>query len=256
MAEKAVLVKKEKGICTLTLRRGGMIMNAFNAPMADQLQVGLEQAASDADIRVAVLEGGGGHFSAGADMLLLNEAREAPECLGFLKRLGRIIRIMRELPIPIICKVRGVAYGVGANIALAGDFVVASHDARFCEVFVNIGVIMDGGGTYFLPRLVGMARARELALLGEEFTGTKAAELGLIYKSVSDEDLDHETEALGGKLAEKSASAMALIKEGLEGSLDMSLKEVLAWEASHQAVMLQTKEHKQAVQNFLNSRGK
>ncbi|MCP4666188.1 MAG: enoyl-CoA hydratase/isomerase family protein, partial [Deltaproteobacteria bacterium] len=148
MAEQVVLVKKKKGICTLTLSRSHMIMNAFNMPMGLQLQEGLEEAASDDDIRVAVLEGAGGHFSAGADMFLLREASGAPECLDFLKGLARLIRTMRELPIPIICKVRGVAYGLGANIALAGDFVVASLDARFCEVFVNIGVILDGGGTY------------------------------------------------------------------------------------------------------------
>jgi 2-(1,2-epoxy-1,2-dihydrophenyl)acetyl-CoA isomerase len=256
MAEKAVLFKKEHEICTLTLSRSGMIMNAFNMAMGDQLQEGLEKAASDEKIRVVVIEGAGGHFSAGADMFLLKEASGAPECLDLLKGLGRLIRTMRELTIPIICKVRGVAYGVGANIALAGDFVVASHDARFCEVFVNIGVILDGGGTYFLPRLVGMARAKELALLGEEISGKKAADLGLIYKSVPDEDLDRETEALAGKLAKKSALAMALIKEGLEGSLDMSLHEVLEWEASHQAIILQTKELKEAVQSFLELRGK
>ncbi|MCP4667731.1 MAG: 2-(1,2-epoxy-1,2-dihydrophenyl)acetyl-CoA isomerase, partial [Deltaproteobacteria bacterium] len=154
------------------------------------------------------------------------------------------------------CKVRGVAYGLGANIALAGDFVVASLDARFCEVFVNIGVILDGGGTYFLPRLVGLARAKELALLGEEISGKSAADMGLIYKSVPEEDLDRETEALAKKLAQKSPSAMALIKEGLEGSFDMSLKEALEWEAAHQAIMLQTREHKEAVESFLGSRGK
>lgn len=163
---------------------------------------------------------------------------------------------MRELPQPIICKVRGVAYGVGANLALAGDFAICSHSARFCETFVNIGVIMDGGGTYFLPRLVGPAKAREIALLGEEIDGKTAASMGLIHKSFSDDDLDREVNALAHKLSEKSFPAVALIKEGLEGSLGMSLQQILEWEASHQSVMLQTSEHKEAVRLFLESRKK
>jgi 2-(1,2-epoxy-1,2-dihydrophenyl)acetyl-CoA isomerase len=173
-----------------------------------------------------------------------------------MKGVSRFIRTLRELPQPIICKLRGVAYGVGSNTALAGDFVVAAHDARLCEVFVNIGVIMDGGGTYFLPRLVGLAKAREIALLGGEVDGKTGASIGLFYKSVPDEDLDREVDELAQKLAQKSPKALALIKEGLEGSLDMTLDAVLEWEASHQAIMLQTEEHKEAVRQFLGSKGK
>ncbi|MBW2104339.1 MAG: enoyl-CoA hydratase/isomerase family protein, partial [Deltaproteobacteria bacterium] len=161
-----------------------------------------------------------------------------------------------ELPQPIICKVRGVAYGVGSNLALAGDFVVASETARICEVFINIGVIMDGGGHYFLPRLVGLHKARELAMLGEEISGRQAEAMGLIYKSVPDQDLDRETDMLAQKLAAKSPMALAVIKEGLERSLNMPLQDVMEWEASHQSIMLQTREHKEAVEFFLASRGK
>ena len=160
------------------------------------------------------------------------------------------------MPQPIIAKVRGVAVGAGANLALASDFVLASEGARFCEVFVNIGVILDAGGTYFLPRLVGLARARELALLGEMVEAKRAAEIGLIYRSLPDQDLDRETENLAQKLSQKSSLAMALIKEGLEKSLDMTLDEVLEWEAAHQSIMLQTEEHQEAVRRFLKARGK
>jgi len=233
-----------------------MKMNPFNLPMMDQLQEGFEDMAADEEIRVVVLQGAGEHFSAGADMILLKEGNEAPVALGFMKRVGRLIQTMRGLPIPIVCKVRGVAYGVGSNLALAGDFVVASHDARFCEVFVNIGVILDGGGTYFLPRLVGLAKARELALLGEEVDGKTAASMGLIYKCVPAEELDREVDELAKKLTQRPKAAMALIKEGLEGSLDMSLKEVLEWEASHQSIMLQSREHKERVKMFLELHGK
>jgi 2-(1,2-epoxy-1,2-dihydrophenyl)acetyl-CoA isomerase len=256
MSNDFILTRKKGGVCTLTMSRPGGIMNALNSAMMDQLQKGLEKIAFDEGIRVAILQGAGEHFSAGADMSLLKERAGAPESLGSLKRLGILIRYIRELPIPVISKVRGVAYGAGVNIALAGDFVVAAHDARFCEVFVNLGILMDGGGTYFLPRLVGLAKARELALLGEEFDGKTAASMGLIYKSVPPEALDREVDTLAQKFTQKSRKAVALIKEGLEGSLDMSLKEVLEWEASHQSIMLQTPELKEAVQKFLKSRGK
>ena len=255
MSGEIVLIDVKEAICTLTLSRPG-IMNAFNGAMGAGLMRALETIGANAEIRVMVLQGGGAHFCSGADMHLLHHGAAPPERLQMMKGLSRVIVAMRELPQPIICKVRGVAYGVGVNLALAGDFVIAAEDARFCEVFVHIGVIMDGGGHYFLPRLVGLPKARELAMLGEEISGKTAASVGLIYKSVPEGDLDAETEALARKLALKSPTALALIKEGLEGSLDMTLKEVMEWEASHQSIMLETKEHKAAVAAFLKSRGK
>jgi 2-(1,2-epoxy-1,2-dihydrophenyl)acetyl-CoA isomerase len=149
---------------------------------------------------------------------------------------------------------KGVAVGGGANLALAGDFVIAADDARFCEIFVNIGLIMDYGGTYFLPRLVGLAKARELAMLGNEIDGKTAAAIGLVYKSVPEEEIDKEAAALAATLAQKPPLTLRLIKEGLEKSFDMSLKEVLDWEAAHQSITLQTPEHKEIVKLFLDSK--
>lgn len=255
MLSNVLLRQKHDGIYNLKMNRP-RFMNAIIPDMIQQLQEVLGELSSDRETRVVILEGAEGNFSAGADMSLLKEEIGALDRFKAMKYLGRLIRSMRELPQPIVCKVRGVAYGGGANLALAGDFVLASHSARFCEVFVNIGVILDGGGHYFLPRLVGLAKARELAFLEEEIDGKTAASIGLIYKSVPDEDLDHEVDTLANKLSKKSFPAMALIKEGLEGSLGMSLEEILEWEASHQAVMLQTSEHKQAVRLFLESRKK
>jgi len=232
------------------------VMNAWDLHLVYQLRDAIYMVASDEKIKVVVPEGTGGDFSSGADMFLLKEDSAAPEQLKVMKELGRFMRTLRGMPQPIIAKLRGVAVGAGANLALASDFVLASNDAKFCEVFVNIGVIFDGGGTYFLPRLVGLARAREIALLGDIIDGKRAASIGLIYKSVPDEDLDHEVDSLAKALSQKSLKAMALIKEGLEGSFDMSLTEVLEWEAAHQPIMPQTKEHKEAVRSFLESRGK
>lgn len=255
MENEVLIVEKSDGICTLTMNRP-RVLNAFDENLSPGLQAAFDQIGSEEEIRVVILTGAGRNFSSGADMKRLHKETGAPEWFKGMKRLGKLIRTMRELPQPIICKVRGAAYGVGINIALAGDFVVAAHDARFCEVFINIGVIMDGGGTYFLPRLVGLVKAREIALLGDEISGKKAASIGLIYKSVAGEKLDREVDSLAGILSEKSSSAMALIKEGLEKSFDMSLAEVMDWEAAHQSIMLQSSEHKEKVRQFLISRGK
>jgi 2-(1,2-epoxy-1,2-dihydrophenyl)acetyl-CoA isomerase len=255
MQDKNVLIKKSEGVCTIVLNRPE-VMNAWNREFVSELLEASENAASDEEVKVLVIEGAGRNFSSGADMSLLHEESSAPEWLWSMKQLGQFMRRLREIPQPIISKVRGVAVGAGVNLALASDFVIAAHDALFCEVFVNIGVILDAGGTYFLPRLVGLARARELALLGDFIDGKRAAEIGLIYKSVPDEEIDNEVHELARTLSRKSLRAMALIKEGLEKSLDMSLDEVLEWEAAHQAIMLQTKEHKEAVRAFLKSRGK
>jgi 2-(1,2-epoxy-1,2-dihydrophenyl)acetyl-CoA isomerase len=255
LSEKAVLVEKRGEICEITMNRPE-IMNAFNGAVSTGLTKAFEQIRADGKIRVVILQGAGANFSSGADMHLLHEGGSTPARLQMMKGLSRLIMSMRELPQPIICKVRGVAYGVGSNLALAGDFVVAAHDARICEVFINIGVIMDGGGHYFLPRLVGLPKARELAMLGEEIDGKTAASIGLIYKSVPEATLDEETETLAQKLLQKSPAALALIKEGLEGSLDMTMREVMEWEAAHQSIMLETKEHKEAVRAFLELRQK
>jgi len=255
VSEQTVLIEPSGRVCTLTMNRPRKL-NAFNFEMGRELLAAFERIAADENIRVVILQGAGGHFSSGADMALLAQDIPSPEHLQGMKRLSKLIQTMRGLPQPIICKVRGVAYGVGANLTLAGDLTVAADNARICEVFVNIGVIMDGGGHYFLPRRVGLAKALELALLGDEISGREAAALGLIHRAVPEEELDRAVETLAAKLAQKSLPAMALIKEGLEGSLDLSLSEALEWEASHQSIMLQTKEHKEAVRRFLTSRKK
>jgi 2-(1,2-epoxy-1,2-dihydrophenyl)acetyl-CoA isomerase len=255
MAEDIVLFETHDNICTLTLNRPG-IMNAVSREMLTALQAALDRIAADETIRVVILTGAGDHFSSGADMSLLEQADYSPDMLMFMRRLRKLIMAIRELPQPVICKVRGVAYGVGSNTALAGDFVVAAHTARFCEVFVNIGAVLDGGGTYFLPRLVGLAKARELALLGDEFDGRAAAEMGLIYGSVPEADLDKTVDDLARRLARKPPLALALIKEGLENSFDMTLNQVLEWEAAHQAIMLQSRENREIVKMFLGMKKK
>jgi enoyl-CoA hydratase/carnithine racemase len=255
MAEKSVLVKKTDSICTLTLNRP-QVMNAVSLEMIDEALHTVYQVAADSEIKVVIIEGAGGNFCTGADMTLFKAGGKAPEWLEAMKRLEQVINILREMPQPIITKVRGMAVGGGANLALTGDFVIAAESAQLCEIFVNIGLVPDCGGIYFLPRLVGMAKARELALLGNMIDGKNAASIGLIYKCVPDEKLDREVDILARSLLTKCSESITLIKQGLNSSFDMTLKDALAWEAAHQAIMGQGEYVKKIAEQFFETRGK
>jgi len=229
-------------------------MNALNQDISHELMDAFEKIGSDDTVHVIIIQGSGAIFSTGAEFSLFDENHSAGEWLDGLRFLSRLVCKIRGIPQPVIASLSGAAYGGGSNLALAADFVIAAHDARFCENFVHIGTILDTGGTYFLPRLVGLVKARELSFLGEEITGKTAASMGLIYKSVSPDELDNEVMTLAQKLAQKSLTALALIKQGLETSFDNSLKEVMDWEAAHQSIMLQSPEHKAIVQMFLDAK--
>ena len=255
MVQGSVKSERNGNINTLIMNKPDS-MNALSVDIIEGLEEGLRSIAADEGARVVVIEGAGGNFSSGADMNWLNIQSGSPEVYEAVRRMNEMILTIRRFQLPVITKVRGVAVGAGANLALTGDFVLASDDSRFIQPFVNLGAVLDGGGTYFLPRLVGRAKAMELALLGEPIDGKTAESAGLIYKSVPGEELDEAVDALAQTLSKKPPKAVALIKEGLETSLDMSLAETLEWEASHQSIRLQTEEHKEAVRNFLKSRGK
>lgn len=249
MPYKTIKMKKEGLVATVTLNRPE-VLNALNHDMVMELQDLISNISSDEEVRVLVMEGAGGNFCSGADISLFLEERPAPDWLDGMRVFGGLIKSLREMSQPVVTKLRGVAVGGGANLALSGDFVIASHDARFQENFIHIAAILDGGGTYFLPRLVGLAKARELALLGDEIDGKTAASIGLIYKTVPDNRLDQEVDDLANALSQRPFRAMSLIKRGLEQSLDKSLDEVLDWESSHQPIMLQSQEHKDRVRLF------
>ena len=248
-----VLVKHEQRICRVTLNRP-WVLNALNDALILELQQVFDVLRSDTVTKVVIVEGAGGNFSSGADMAFLSADAPPIETFRLLQHVKHLLETMRDIPQPLVCKVEGVAYGAGANLALACDFVISADTARFCEVFVNIGAGLDCGGTYFLPRLVGLSKARELALLGDEIDGQTAASLSLIYRSVSLTDLESAVTTLTTTLAHKSLLALSAIKHGLDTSFEMSLSEVLDWETSQQTMLLQSQEHKAAVRHFLESR--
>lgn len=252
-AEPLVLVKQEQHICRVILNRP-RVFNALNDALILELQRVFDALRSDTVTRVVIVEGAGGNFSSGADMAFLSADAPPLETFRLLQHVKHLLETMRDIPQPLVCKVEGVAYGAGTNLALTCDFVISADTARFCEVFINIGAGLDCGGTYFLPRLVGLSKARELALLGNEIDGQTAASLNLIYRSVPQEELESAVTTLTTALAQKSLLALSAIKHGLDKSFEMSLSEVLDWEASQQTVLLQSQEHKAAVRHFLESR--
>src|SRR5689334_13461870 len=208
-------------IARITLNRPDRL-NSFTVQMHEELRDAL---ASLGDARVLVLTGAGRGFCAGQD---LNDRAVAP---GEAVDLGQtvegywnpLIRILTSIPQPVIARVNGVAAGAGANIALACDIVVAAKSAKFIQSFAAIGLIPDSGGTWVLPRLVGQARALGLALTGEPLPAEKAAEWGLIWKAVDDEQLDAEVDALAARFAAGPTRGLARIKTMLRESWSQSL---------------------------------
>ena len=223
----SVLVSVEAGIQTLTLNRPEKL-NAFIPEMHQELRRALEQALDDAAIRAVLLTGAGRGFCSGQDLAGRNVAPGA-EPIDLSVSLGSyynpLVRRLRELPKPVVCAVNGVAAGAGANIALACDIVLAARSASFVQSFARLGLVPDSGGTYFLPRLAGTARAMGLAMLAEPLPAEQAERWGLIWKCVDDDQLMPEATALAGRLAARSTKGLGLLKRAMyaQNSLDAQL---------------------------------
>ena len=170
------------------------------------------------------------------------------------KRYNPIIRAMRELPKPIIGKLNGVAAGAGCSLALACDMIIASEEASLIEVFINIGLVPDSGSSYFLPRLVGMAKAFELCALGSKVKAKEAVELGLINKAVPADQLEQTVNELANQFASAPTKAIGLIKKMLNKSATSSLEQMLDYEAYCQEIAGQTSDYKEGVKAFLEKR--
>ncbi|MGN6849402.1 MAG: 2-(1,2-epoxy-1,2-dihydrophenyl)acetyl-CoA isomerase PaaG [Sphingomicrobium sp.] len=239
-------------IARITLNRPDRL-NSFTVQMHEELRDAL---ANLADARVLILTGAGRGFCAGQD---LNDRAVAP---GQAVDLGEtvqhcwnpLVRTLTSLPQPVIARVNGVAAGAGANIALACDIVIAARSAKFIQSFSAIGLIPDSGGTWVLPRLLGQARALGLALTGEPLPAEKAAEWGLIWNAVEDEQLDAEVGTLANKLASLPPLGLAAIKEMIRSSWQYSLDEELERQAGAMRRLGFTEDYREGVGSFLEKR--
>jgi 2-(1,2-epoxy-1,2-dihydrophenyl)acetyl-CoA isomerase len=249
----SILVSLDGGVLSITLNRPDQL-NAFNPEMHQLLKAALERARDEPAVRAVLLTGAGRAFCAGQDLSERNVSPGAAP-IDLSVTIGSyynpLVRRMRELPKPIVCAVNGVAAGAGANIALACDIVVAARSARFVQSFARLGLVPDSGGTYFLPRLAGTARAMGLALLAEPLSAEDAERWGLIWKVVDDEQLMPEASALARKLAAGPTKGYGLIKRALYASEHNSLDAQLELERDLQREAGFSEDYRKGVAAFL-----
>ena len=251
-----IVVAANGGLVAITLNRPDKL-NAFTKPMLEAFLEALRSAADEDSTRAVMITGAGRAFCAGQDLgdRAVAPGAEAPDLGESLDhRYNPVVRLIRTMPKPVIVAVNGVAAGAGANLALAGDVVIAARRARFIQSFARIGLLPDSGGTYFLPRRVGMARAMGLALLGEPLDAETAKEWGLVWDVVDDDALvDHATR-LGLRLASGPTAGYGAIKEAMNRSFGNSLDEQLDFERDLQRRCGTTADYAEGVRAFMDKR--
>ena len=255
MSYQHILYEIGQGVATITLNRPD-VLNSFNRAMAAELRQALAQAGADPEVRALLLTGAGRAFCAGQDLAeAMPKEGPAPDLGDIVARgYNPIVRLIRQLDKPVVCAVNGVAAGAGANLAFACDFVLASSTAAFIQSFSKIGLVPDTGGTFFLPRLIGMARATALMMLADKVTAEDAVAMGLILRAVDAPALLEEATALARQLATQPTRGLGLIKRALNASATNGLDEQLALEAQLQAEAGSTADYREGVKAFLEKR--
>lgn len=253
MSTTTLLTHTENGICTLTLNRPEKF-NSFNREMALAVQAALDEAHNNDDIRCVVLTGAGKAFCAGQDLAEATDP-QGPELEDIVaQHYNPIILRIRQLEKPVIAVVNGVAAGAGANIALACDIVLAAQSATFIQAFSKIGLIPDSGGTYFLPRLIGLQRAAALMMTGDKITAAEAEQMGMIYRAVPDAQLAPIAAELATTLAQMPTVALGLTKRALNKTFQHTLQAQLELEKDMQTKAGTTEDFKEGVNAFLEKR--
>lgn len=230
-------------------------MNSFTEPMAEQLQKALNEAANNDKVRCVLLTGNGKAFCAGQDLPeVVDKGKDYELGKTVQKTYNPIIKAIRHLEKPVVCAVNGTAAGAGANIAFACDIVLAAENAVFVQSFSKIGLIPDSGGTFFLPRLVGLQQTNIMYLLDEKISPEKAVEIGLIYKTVHADQLMDEANKICQKLASMPTKGFGLYKRAVNQSFANNLDSHLNLEADLQTQAGATHDYHEGVQAFLEKR--
>ncbi len=249
----SILFEKIEGVAKIALNRPE-VFNSFNREMALALQNCLDECAQDDQIRAIYLTGTGKAFCAGQDLQEV-VSPDGPTLTTILQEhYNPIISRIRSIEKPFVCAVNGVAAGAGANIALACDITVAKESASFIPAFSKIGLIPDSGGTFFLPRLIGLQKATALMMLGEKVTAPEAEKMGMIYKTFPDGNFEQESFALAQILAQMPTKGLGLTKRALNQSLFNDLKTQLEVEDKLQTEAGTTHDYKEGVAAFLEKR--
>jgi 2-(1,2-epoxy-1,2-dihydrophenyl)acetyl-CoA isomerase len=250
---ECLLLDINNGIATITLNRPE-VFNAFNTEQSYELQDALKQVARDNAVRVVVLTGAGKAFCAGQDLKEAAGAGQRSLAESLHQRYNPIIRAMRNLPKPVICALNGVAAGAGCSLALACDFIVASTEASLIEVFINIGLVLDSGSSFFLPRLVGSLKAFEWSTLGSQVKAQEALQWGLVNQVVPPELLTATVQELATRYAAAPTKAIGLIKKMLNKSIGSTLDQMLDYEAYCQEIAGYSADYAEGVQAFTEKR--
>lgn len=248
-----LIVSKANGICELKLNRPE-VFNSFNKAMALALQEALDACVNDDEVRVIVLRGEGKAFCAGQDLAEATDPN-GPELKSIVRdHYNPIIMKIRNIEKPVIGAVNGVAAGAGANIALACDITIAAESASFIQAFSKIGLIPDSGGTFFLPRIVGMQKALALMMTADKVTAKEAEEMNMIYKAVADANFEEEVQKMASKLASMPTRGLGLTKKAVNEGLFSNLERQLQTEEKLQTEAGQTYDFQEGVAAFLEKR--
>ncbi|MCH2173756.1 enoyl-CoA hydratase-related protein [Myxococcota bacterium] len=250
-------VYRENGVLRLRLQCPQR-RNSLSHEMMATLIGAIENAPDDESIRVILIEGEGDHFCGGADWVAINATDKRPRTGAMTRRLPRqahrLIPALLRVQLPIVCSIRGWAAGIGCHLALASDFAIAGESARFWEPFAKRGFTPDSGGTWLLPRLIGLARAKEMLLLGREVGARQAEEWGLIHRCVPDADLETSTRELVEELATAATTAVGLTKWAVQSSLQLDLEHALANEGFTMELSSRSLDFKEGLAAFRDKR--
>ncbi|UCH31318.1 MAG: enoyl-CoA hydratase [Candidatus Bathyarchaeota archaeon] len=250
-----IILEKKGVIAMLTLNRPEKL-NAINEKMLGDLENAVVKISRDRDIRVLIITGAGRAFCSGADVgdMAKSATGSIMQIRHWTQAAHKIILTITELEKPVIAKVNGLAVGIGCSLALSSDVIFASEEAEFSLIFSRIGLIPDGGALFHLPRLVGLAKAKELILTARRVNAKEAERIGLIYKAVPANDLGNHVTAFTTELANGPTLAYGLAKKIMNKGLSMDLSSVLEWEASGQALAGTTEDAREGIMAFLEKR--
>lgn len=248
---ETVLYEVRNQVAYITLNRPDKL-NAFTEQLNKEIQMAIKNASRDKSVRTLVLTGSGRAFCSGEDLSGVSEDMDHGEVLR--KRYNPMLLELDRCEKPVIAAVNGVAAGAGMSLALACDFRISSEKASFVEAFIHVGLVPDAGNLYYLPRLIGHAKALELAVFGEKVPAEKAKELGLVSEVIPLEEWDEKVAAFAERLANMPTKAIGLIKRSLKASWHSNLEEFLERDAQSQRIAGKTADHKEGVQSFLEKR--
>lgn len=254
---ETILYDREAGVATVALNRP-RALNAFDLKMHEEFRSALERASEDEGVRCVLVRGEGRGFSAGADLAQVVEGDGGPDGpdLGEYLRstYSRTVATMVSMEKPIVAALHGPVYGAGVGIALACDLRVAAESARFSVAFVKVGLMPDAGVSFFLPRVVGLGRAMEMSMLGDEVKAEEALRIGLVNRIVPDDVLVEDAAALAARLASMPTRSLGETKKALYASFEGDLETALEREAEGQTLCGYTADHKEGVAAFLGKR--